>query len=220
MFKKILALPIVMFVVTTTTSAIPFKITGNAVTRSKNSAFIKNTMKYDFDVIFKDENGTPKMKPFNLQIDTKGLNIGLAAKYNWIFFVNTDPGFFENNETVDLEFGGFDWGRGFLEVTYVTFKNHSGIMVIVSAGLSVAAFMQLCSFFKDPKLSTFLPFMPPLFDTQKSDDGKTKTVYLSRKILEQSISVVTGGTLKSISESREIGIKEDVIEKIEELEKD
>lgn len=121
-----------------------YEISGFAFCVCPNKGFIKDTQYPEFSVVFKNNVGDVKTKSFQGQFVGYGLKIQLAFKFDFIFFIGTDVNFFDSQEPIDLG-SGFELGFAIphlpivsLECTYVSFKKHSGGMLIFAPTFGIA----------------------------------------------------------------------------------
>jgi hypothetical protein len=115
-----------------------YDISGFSFCVCPNKGFIKDTQYPEFSVVFKNNAGDVKTKNFQGEFVGYGLKIQLAFKFDFIFFVGTDVNFFDAQEPIELG-GGFEFALAIphlpivsIECTYVSFKKHSGGMIIIA----------------------------------------------------------------------------------------
>jgi len=125
-----------------------YDISGFSFCVCPNKGFIKDTQYPEFSVVFKNNVGDVKTKTFQGNFVGYGLKIQLAFKFDFIFFIGTNVNFFDSQEPIELG-SGFELGiippipylavLGNFECTYISFKKHSGGMLILAPSLGVAA---------------------------------------------------------------------------------
>ena len=111
-----------------------YKITGYSTCFDPNFAFILDWQNPEFDVTFKNENGDIKTRTFQANIESIGLKLELAIKFNLIFFIDTDLTLLDTNKKIKLG-SGIDFSIGITDITYASFKKHRGGILVLGFAL-------------------------------------------------------------------------------------
>jgi len=82
-----------------------YKITGSAFCIDTNGAFLINTLDPRFNVQYTNADGQTKTRTFQASINLLGLNLEIALRLNFIFFVGTDIDFYESSQPIQLGMG-------------------------------------------------------------------------------------------------------------------
>ena len=107
-----------------------YKITGWSFCIDPNFALIWDTQDPEFQVTYKNSQGETKVRNYESEINSIGLKLELDFKLDFIFFTNTDINFYDSNKEIELG-SGFDLTTNIVDITYVSFENMPGGLIII-----------------------------------------------------------------------------------------